>query len=297
MPPTDRTKRIVWGQSGARCAICRESLLERGQIPEMEHLIGEVAHIVAEEQDGPRGESSLSVEQRNSEANLILLCLKHHKIIDDAPKSYPVEALHKTKEIHKKWVDICLAKQPAWKTKLFQLYYINVPRISLMAAQQSASLDLTRYGQIKALNSLGFELVGLMSGFNALLQHIEIKAIPLSSIVDIEGSSGAIVSFNQEFRTKNIKMPEPGKSYETVFSGDLSKDPHVYCTHNDFKVVMNIDRRWVTTSTAFCQFRGGRKKFAGLGVINAVNLTAKTINVTPYVIGMPSNPLIEEFYK
>jgi len=70
-------------------------------------VIGEMAHIVAEESDGPRGKSPLSKAQRNSYANLILLCPTHHTRIDKVPTGaleYPVEVLHDTKVQHEEWV-------------------------------------------------------------------------------------------------------------------------------------------------------------------------------------------------
>ncbi len=48
---------------------------------------GEQAHIVAEEEEGPRGKSVLSKEERNSYHNHILLCPNCHTKIDKAPMS------------------------------------------------------------------------------------------------------------------------------------------------------------------------------------------------------------------
>ena len=45
-------------------------------------LVGEIAHMVAESQDGPRGVSPLTIAQRNSYPNLLLLCLEDHKLVD-----------------------------------------------------------------------------------------------------------------------------------------------------------------------------------------------------------------------
>lgn len=80
-----------------------------------ESVIGDECHIVAREEDGPRGESILSKEQRDKYNNLILLCKIHHKIIDDQPGHYTVESLHELKGGHERWVkdslDIDIQKQ------------------------------------------------------------------------------------------------------------------------------------------------------------------------------------------
>jgi hypothetical protein len=70
-------------------------------------LIGEEAHIVARNLNGPRGESRLSSEQRDSYSNLILLCPTHHSIVDDLPNGpieYPAERLQQIKASHEQWV-------------------------------------------------------------------------------------------------------------------------------------------------------------------------------------------------
>jgi hypothetical protein len=298
MPPSEKVTRVIWIKSGGRCTICREILCVVGASPELSHLIGDVGHIVAEEENGPRGRSPLTVEQRNAESNLLLLCKPHHKMVDDDPATYTVEMLGRAKLAHEEWVRSSLSTYPVWDTKLFQLYYINVPRLSLLASLQGVSINLSRYGRIDALHELGWELNGLMAGFMKVLQTIQLKAIPLDLAIQQEDVKGMLVSFNRAFRTKNIVLPSPGQSFQTLFTGDLKSDPHIYWNARDRKVVMNIDRRWITSTTAFVQFHasGGQNNFAGLGFVNSFDARAKVMNVTPYVIGLPSNPFMEEFY-
>lgn len=67
-------------------------------------VLGEEAHIVAREADGPRGESPLTAAQRDDYSNLILLCPTDHTLIDKAPMDYSVEYLLKIKAEHEAWV-------------------------------------------------------------------------------------------------------------------------------------------------------------------------------------------------
>ena len=101
-----RDHKMLWGRAGARCAICRTPLATISEIG-LASVIGEEAHIVARKQDGPRGNSPLSAEQRDSYSNLILLCPTHHATIDDipnGPQEYTVERLHRIKAEHEAWV-------------------------------------------------------------------------------------------------------------------------------------------------------------------------------------------------
>jgi hypothetical protein len=70
-------------------------------------LVGENCHIVAESDEFVRSDPAMSLEQRNSYANLILLCRIHHKLIDDltnGENDYPVSRLNKIKLEHEAWV-------------------------------------------------------------------------------------------------------------------------------------------------------------------------------------------------
>ena len=68
-------------------------------------LVGENCHIVAEKDDGPRGQSDMHLADRNRYGNLVLLCSIHHKIIDDNDTIWTVPALHKLKQEHESWVE------------------------------------------------------------------------------------------------------------------------------------------------------------------------------------------------
>jgi hypothetical protein len=63
-------------------------------------VIAEVAHIVAESREGPRGSEPLSEEERNQPENLIVVCPEHHKVIDSQPKTYSIAVLRQMKIDH-----------------------------------------------------------------------------------------------------------------------------------------------------------------------------------------------------
>jgi hypothetical protein len=104
MSITSKTRKMLWGRAANRCAICRIELVMNETETDDESIIGDECHIIARELDGSRGESMLSVEQRDKYNNLILLCKIHHKNIDDQPGYYTVEALHGIKGEHENWV-------------------------------------------------------------------------------------------------------------------------------------------------------------------------------------------------
>lgn len=94
--------RIVYTRSGGVCAFpnCGTDLVEPGAGADDPSFIGEIAHIVADSRQGPRGDSTASDEDRDKHPNLILLCRNCHKKIDDQPRVYSVAVLCQMKRDH-----------------------------------------------------------------------------------------------------------------------------------------------------------------------------------------------------
>jgi hypothetical protein len=75
-----------------------------------------IAHIIADQPGGPRGNPKLSELLKSDITNLMLMCDKHHRLIDreDVP-GHPVERLKAMKALHEKRIDavtdIALDKQ------------------------------------------------------------------------------------------------------------------------------------------------------------------------------------------
>ena len=101
-----KTQKMLWGRAAARCAYpdCRRQLVEDSTETDDPTLVGQNCHIVAEADDGPRGDPSMPTVDRNRYANLILMCGVHHTIIDDQVTSWTVERLQNLKRDHEAWV-------------------------------------------------------------------------------------------------------------------------------------------------------------------------------------------------
>lgn len=99
MAITDRTRRLLWGRSAARCALCRRHLVEDETDASEASVVGEEAHIIARSRGGPRY-VALSAYQVDHISNLVLLCRIHHKQVDDQVEDFPVEALQFIKAQH-----------------------------------------------------------------------------------------------------------------------------------------------------------------------------------------------------
>lgn len=284
---SSKVNKIIWTRFAGACAICKEDLIE--EITETNYsLVGEVAHIVGEKEKAARGSSPMSLEARNSPKNLLLLCRKHHKIIDDHEELYPVEKLHQIKKEYLESLQESLPKGKKWDIDIAHLSYINVPRLSELAMTYGYQVDLTHFKNNFNLNDLGYNLVYLMNSFQKTLSNIKIDAIPLQLISELhEKLVGSLVSFNTiTYRTK-------------VFSKNTDY-PHIYFTHiKGWKLKLQIDKKFITTSTAHCNFtpQGGSFTFSGLFRIKNVDFENDTIFASPLVLGSPKgffNSLMEK---
>jgi hypothetical protein len=67
--------------------------------------LSEFAHVIADSPNGPRGEENSSSILKNDISNIMLLCQKHHKLIDDNPSNFKVEMLLDMKKEHENGIE------------------------------------------------------------------------------------------------------------------------------------------------------------------------------------------------
>jgi hypothetical protein len=97
-----RDQKLLAQKSGNRCSFqgCGGLLTADATAVDRVAELGEIAHIIARSPHGPRGDSTLSREERDGEANLILLCTRHHPEVDSQRHTYTPERLRGMKEEH-----------------------------------------------------------------------------------------------------------------------------------------------------------------------------------------------------
>ena len=122
--PSDKTVKRLFALSRNRCATpnCETPIVHPSGT-----VVGEVCHIKAQNNGGPRFDAHQSEEARHSFENLILLCSVHHRVIDDQPATYTVDLLAEMKEMHERDGDIELSQEAArMAQKLFEHSQLNI---------------------------------------------------------------------------------------------------------------------------------------------------------------------------
>ena len=117
------TLRLLYVHSGNCCAFegCHNPIFEDDGT-----LTGECCHIEAFSPKGPRYNACQSDEERNGYDNLVLMCARHHKIIDGNPNKYSVELLKKMKRCHES--QFYVKQLEATEMMLHRLNWVKIDR-------------------------------------------------------------------------------------------------------------------------------------------------------------------------
>lgn len=138
VPHTVRQR--LWGMAGGRCeyAGCNHALWI-DDVTQKQMNKSYVAHIIADEPGGPRGDLVLSPQLRAELSNLMLLCDPHHRLIDiEDVAGHPVERLRAMKAAHESRMAI-VGAIGAGQSSQVVLYGANVgPHAAPMSYEEAA---------------------------------------------------------------------------------------------------------------------------------------------------------------
>lgn len=109
MQISDKTRKVLWGRSGNRCAICKRELVIDATQDDDESVVADECHIISPQPSGPRHDPSFPPEKLDAYENLILLCRTHHKMVDDQTATFTTDILRQFKANHAVWVSQQLA--------------------------------------------------------------------------------------------------------------------------------------------------------------------------------------------
>jgi hypothetical protein len=102
-----RDLKLLFGSSAVRCSFpdCHELCIEPSTPFDRAAITAYIAHIEAHSDSGPRANPMLTRKQRDAYDNLILLCPRHHIVVDEQPNTYSSDDLRRWKAEHERWVE------------------------------------------------------------------------------------------------------------------------------------------------------------------------------------------------
>lgn len=124
IPETTKLQLLV--KSAGRCEFkgCNTPVWYNG-LTLSEGNFAEVAHIIGSSKDGPRG-TALSEELQLEFSNLMLLCQRCHKEIDDHPEKYPIELLRTWKKEHENRIEVQTSYPEDIHKSTILLFSVNI---------------------------------------------------------------------------------------------------------------------------------------------------------------------------
>lgn len=150
---TNKTRKILWGRSGNRCAICKHDLIINATEENEEAVVGDECHIISPQQNGPRHDPTFPEEKLNSYENLILLCRTDHKMVDDQEATYTPDILRRMKSNHEVWISERLTDRRKPKPLKIRRIKQNIPAYLVRLTTGKEVFDIVSSAYALSINN------------------------------------------------------------------------------------------------------------------------------------------------
>jgi hypothetical protein len=265
-------------------------------------VIGVAAHIRAASPGGARYDKTQTPLERASIDNAIWLCSNCASLIDkNSGRDFPEDKLHQWKQEAEASSARALLfsgslSRPDWLDRIHYAQFINVPRLGAMLSAgdlfQQTGLDAAR-----GFRGEGSRIATISASLENALRRASIEALPLDEVMPpSEELAGQLISFEHRCYTKNGVDAGEVVNPKLLSTFSPTRSPHFYIKLDKTKVIFPYDPAWVTTSTAYGDFRGGTRRFAGLGLVKFVSEDQTEVRVSPLVVAFPRNAFMQAFY-
>lgn len=153
----DKIKFILWGKAAGRCHYCNHPIY-LDDFTQAEFNSSYIAHIIADQPNGPRGHATESEKLKADISNLMLLCDVHHRLIDkEDVAGHTVDRLRKMKAGHEDRVST-LTEQPSRQSHIV-LYGARIAQNDspLSWSHAHAAIIPKRYPAERKAIEMGFQ--------------------------------------------------------------------------------------------------------------------------------------------
>jgi len=137
-------------------------------------ITGELCHIKAKRPNGPRYDAGQSEEERHGPGNLILLCSRHHKVVDSDPRTYTAVQLSALKREREANGPVSVTPAIARKADLFSQHYTFQVQGEVHVSEIHAETVTFRISSKskKPITQLPADVVGGSSAHRSYLKYL-----------------------------------------------------------------------------------------------------------------------------
>lgn len=158
-----KTQRALWARAAGRCQYrgCNCELVGELLSGKEDKMFGFVAHIVADSPNGARGHPTRSALLAKEISNLMLLCAKHHRLVDDeAPDDHPEELLLRMKDDHERRVRVAASIQPDRASHVIR-FGANIGMNEALVAREDIFASMQPDRSPASFDTIDLEMLGL----------------------------------------------------------------------------------------------------------------------------------------
>lgn len=210
---SQNTIKKLYGASGGHCSKCKCELIYPETSFDKSVQLGEIGHIVALSDKGPRADSNITEDEINEYENLILLCPNCHELIDKQPNSYPIEVLKTMKKEHEEWV-----------SKKLDISMSNITNAELEIAIRNISTN--RYFNISDVND--FNLISIKEKINKNDLDNNVQSLITKGLIGVKEVQKFVKDYNKIdpdfiiklegfFKEKYINLKKTNKDNNEIF--------------------------------------------------------------------------------
>lgn len=169
---------------------------------------------------------------------------------------------------------------------LGSILYLNVPRLRANRLASSVNIPVGPWDSIGYLHQLEMGIHTAVSAFDPLVRALCGTATQLADVTDVSAiSTGRILIFNEATRTRDV--PGLDDMMHGTWQQKPGQEPCVYTVNTNPRLVVCVQPRWITFSSAFVRFHEGSTKLAGLAEVTSVDVTRDEVQASGLAVALP----------
>ncbi|WP_372518492.1 HNH endonuclease [Candidatus Ruminimicrobiellum ovillum] len=238
-------KELLYAKTAGFCQYpgCNVFVFEEPLTKNKKAKYGQIAHIIADSPNGPRGDIQLSKKLKNDISNLMVLCFNHHKLIDTDVEGHSVEKLRKIKQLSEENIRNLLLHKECKKSYIVK-YTANIGQQKICVNDE----QIFRAVINKALNPINSNSIELGISNDPIVDRGQNEYWKIQKNILRENFKDKLENKLSEHISLFAIAPQPLLIYLGTLLSDkytvevfqLKREPKTWCDLDDFDSKFNF---------------------------------------------------------